>query len=437
MQSVHLLKLIALVIAPSLLAAAAGSFTATPQEYDHEAIRYEKGPVADPVSRLQGGIEGGRVKLAYDEQFGWLPSVLEALGVPVESQILTFGKTSFQASLISPRRPRAIYFNDRVSVGFVRNGEVLELASVDPRQGVIFYTLDQERAARPRFVRRDACLQCHQNNSTLNVPGLMIRSVYPEASGMPLFQAGGFVTDHRSPLKERWGGWYVTGTHGAQTHLGNAFVPDPQRPTELDTRSSMNLASLKGRFNVEEYLRPTSDIVALMVIEHQTRMTNLITRAGWETRKALHYRETMAEALGWLSPETRASTERRIRSASDELIEGLLLLDEAMLSAPVRGVSGFAEAYASGGPVDSQGRSLRQLDLRRRLFRYPCSPLIYSEAFDNLPPEAREHIYRTLLEVLRGKETGARFARLSAEDRQAVREILLATKPNLPGYWRE
>lgn len=433
MKSIHVCKRLVLLIAALLaVGAAAGR-----QEYDHEAIQYEKGPVADPISRLQGRIQGGQTKLTYDDQFGWLPSLLEALDVPVESQILTFGKTSFQASLISPRRPRALYFNDRVSVGFVRNGEVLELASVDPRQGVIFYTLDQERVARPRFVRRDACLQCHQNNSTLNVPGLMIRSIYPESSGMPLFQAGGFVTDHRSPLKERWGGWYVTGTHGAQSHLGNAFVPDPQRPNELDTRSSLNLTSLKGRFNIEEYLRPTSDLVALMVIEHQTRMTNLITRANWETRKALHYRETMAEALGSLSAETRASTERRIRSACDELLDSLLLLDEALLDAPVRGVSGFAEAYAKGGPVDSQGRSLRQLDLRKRLFRYPCSPLIYSEAFDNLPPEARDYLYRQLWEVLRGKETSARFARLTAEDRQAVLEILLATKPNLPGYWRE
>ena len=433
MKSIHGCKRLVLGLVVLLAAGA----VARQQEYDHEAIQYEKGPVADAISRLQGRLDGGQAKLGYDEQFGWLPALLEALEVPAESQILTFGKTSFQASLISPRRPRALYFNERVSVGFVRNGEVLELAAVDPRQGVIFYTLDQERVARPRFVRRDACLQCHQGNATLNVPGLMIRSVYPEPSGMPLFQAGGFVTDHRSPLRERWGGWYVTGTHGAQTHLGNAFATDPQRPTELDTRASLNVTSLAGRFNTEEYLRATSDLVALMVIEHQARLTNLLTRAGWETRKALHYRETMAQALGSLSAETKASTERRIRAACDDLIEGLLLLDEAPLTAPVRGVSGFAERYAKGGPADSQGRSLRQLDLQKRLFRHPCSPMIYSEAFDNLPPEARDYLYRRLWEILRGRETDPRFARLAPADRQAVREILLATKSNLPGYWRE
>ncbi|MDQ3010503.1 MAG: hypothetical protein M3X11_07350 [Acidobacteriota bacterium] len=435
-MSVRFIKLIVLVIVLLLLSVAGTTAFSIQQDYDHEAIQYEKGAVSDAIWRLQQQPDSDKTKLAYDEQFGWLPSVLRALSIPTDSQILNFGKTSFQAPLISPRRPRALYFNDGVSVGYVRGGDVLEIASVDQKQGVIFYTLDQGRSTRPRFQRRDTCLQCHLNNSTLNVPGLMIRSIFPEPSGMPLFHAGGFVTDYRSPLKERWGGWYVTGTHGAQEHMGNAFVRDPQHPTNLDTHESQNLTSLKGRFNAEEFLSPHSDIVALMVIEHQTRTTNLITRAGWETRKALHHLETMTQALGELSPDTAASTERRIRSASEPLLEALLFADETILIAPIRGTSGFAESFARRGPFDSQGRSLRQFDLQKRMFRYPCSFLIYSEAFDNLPSEAREYLYRRLWDVLNGKDTSPAFARLNAEDRKAIREILLATKPNLPKYWR-
>jgi hypothetical protein len=254
---------------------------------------------------------------------------------------------------------------------------------------------------------------------------------------MPLFHAGGFVTDHRSPLKDRWGGWYVTGTHGTQQHMGNAFARNPQHPTDLDTRESQNVISLKGRFNAEEYLSPHSDIVALMVVEHQTRTTNLITRAGWETRKALHYRETMTQVLGELSADTAASTERRIRSASEPLLEALLFADETDLTAPVQGTSGFAESFARRGPFDTKGRSLRQFDLQTRMFRYPCSFLIYSEAFDNLPPETLDYIYRRLWDVLNGKDGSSAFARLSVEDRKAIREILLATKLGLPKYWRE
>ncbi|MEO6723980.1 MAG: hypothetical protein ABIU20_00780 [Blastocatellia bacterium] len=436
-MSVRFIKLIALVIVLLLLAAASTTALSIQQDYNHEAIQYEKGAVNDAVWRLQEQLDGGKAKLNFDEQFGWLPSVLRALSIQTDSQILNFGKTSFQAPLISPHRPRALYFNDGVSVGYVRGGEVLEIASVDPKQGVIFYTIDQGRSTRPRFQRRDTCLQCHLNNSTLNVPGLMIRSIFPEPSGMPLFHAGGFVTDHRSPLKERWGGWYVTGTHGAQAHMGNAFVRDAQRPSELDTRESQNVTSLKGRFNAEEYLSPHSDIVALMVIEHQTRMTNLITRAGWDTRRALHDRDTMIKALGELSAETTASTRRRIQSACDPLLEYMLFTDDAALTEAVRGTSGFAEMFAKLGPFDAQGRSLRQFDLRKRLFRYPCSFLIYSEAFDNLPPETLDYVYRRLWDVLNGKDISLTFARLSAEDRKAIREILLATKLNLPKYWRE
>jgi hypothetical protein len=436
-MSLRLSKLIALVTILLLLAAAGKAAFFVQQDYDHQAIQYEKSPVSDAIWRLQQQLDGGKARLNFDEQFGWLPSVLQALNVSTESQILNFGKTSFQAPLISPRRPRAIYFGDGVSVGYVRGGEVLEIAAVDPKQGVIFYTLDQESSVRPRYQRRDACLQCHQNNSTLNVPGLVIRSIYAEQNGMPLFHAGGFVTDYRSPLKDRWGGWYVTGTHGAQAHMGNAFVRDPQRPTELDSRDAQNLTSLKGRFNSEEYLSPHSDIVALMVIEHQARVTNLMTRAGWETRKALHDRETMTRALGELSSETAASTERRIKSACEPLLEGLLFAEEAILTAPIRGTAGFAESFARRGPFDAQGRSLRTFDLQTHLFRYPCSYLIYSEAFDNLPPEARDYLYRRVWEVLNGKDTSATFARLNAEDRKAIRQILLATKSGLPEYWRE
>src|SRR2546423_11292186 len=205
-------------------------------------------------------------------------------------------KTSFQASRISPRIPRALYFNDRVAVGWVRGGDVVEIASVDPRQGVVFYTLDQERSASPQIVRRDECLQCHAAGSTLGVPGFLVRSVYPNSSGMPLFHAGSFITDHRSPLSQRWGGWYVTGTHGSQTHMGNMVYEDAGTPTPA-TAQGGNVTDLAGRIDTGAYLSPHSDIVALMTLEHQSRMQNLITRVSYETRMALNSQKAINEAL--------------------------------------------------------------------------------------------------------------------------------------------
>ena len=264
-----------------------GSYTVP---LNHTAILYNTAPVTDRVAGLQRQLRDGKVKLDHEDRHGFLSAVLKALGVPESSQVLVYSKTSFQAPRISPKMARALYFNDDVFVGWVPGGDVLEIASVDPRQGVIFYTMDQEAAPKPRIDRRDECLQCHASGGTLGVPGLMVRSVFVERSGMPLFNAGGYVTDHRSPLAQRWGGWYVTGTHGAQRHMGNVFVEDRDHPDTLDREKGANVTGLKGLIDVENYLAPSSDIVALMVLEHQTRMTNLIIGVGWEDRqKAMRF----------------------------------------------------------------------------------------------------------------------------------------------------
>ncbi len=427
------------IIFLGVVAAGAVAFAGLEGSYvvpsDHEAIQYNR-PASDPITELNRRIASGGVRLAFDPDHGYLPAVLEALKVPIESQVLVFSKTSFQAPRITPRNPRSIFFNDSVTVGWVRTGEVVEATAVDPRQGVIFYTLDQEEVAKPRFERRDQCLQCHATGGTLGVPGLVVRSVYPEPSGMPLFHAGGFVTDHRSPLTNRWGGWFVTGTHGTQRHMGNAVVRDRDKPDQLDKDGTQNVTDLRNRFDTGAYLSPHSDLVALMTLEHQTHMTNLITRVGWETRMALHYQTGINKALGSPEDEISESTRRRIQSASDELVEYLLFAGEAPLEGPVKGTSGFARAFSALGPRDRKGRGLRDFDLERRMFRYPCSFLIYSEAFDALPEMARDRVYRRMWEVLSGKDQSKAFAHLTSTDRQNVLEILRDTKPTLPGYFR-
>jgi hypothetical protein len=402
---------------------------------DNEAIQYTTRPTDDPVTRLQARIESGEVKLQFDDEHGWLSSVLTALQVPVESQVLVFSKTSFQAPRISPRMPRALYFNDHVAVGYVRGGDVVEVASLDPKQGVMFYTLDQERSAKPKFDRRDTCLQCHQSGSTLGVPGLFVTSVYPEPSGMPLFQNGTTVINQSKPISQRWGGWYVTGTHGKQTHRGNAVVRDKNKPEELETEGTQNVTDLKSRFDTGAYLSPYSDIAALMVLEHQTHMTNLITRVGYETRMAVSSSQAINKALGEPLDQLSESSVRRINNASEELVEYMLFSGEAAITEPIRGNSGFSEAFMKDGPRDGKGRSLRDLDLTRRIFRYPCSYMIYSEAFDDMPPLARERILRRVWEVLKGKDTRPAFAHLSPDDRKNMFEIITATKKNLPSWW--
>jgi hypothetical protein len=393
------------------------------------AIRYRETGHRNAVVRLQEQLAAGTVRLAYDRTFGYLPSLLEALDVPVASQTLVFSKTSFQAARIYPHSPRAIYFNDSVAVGHVRGGDLLELTATDPDAGVVFFTLAQSEDGAPALTRHnDECLQCHASPRTLGVPGLVVRSVHPDRTGMPIDRAGSFSTDHRSPLEQRWGGWYVTGTHGTARHMGNQMATDAAGT--LDAEAGANVIDLNRFFNPASQLAPHSDLVALMVLEHQVRITNLITRVGWETRLAL---ADHASLVGPNEPahEWSASVRRRIERPAEVLVRSLFMLDEHALASPLAGTSGFAEGYSARGPRDRQRRSLYELDLKSRLYRYRFSPLIYSEQFSGLPREVREYIYQRIQAVLTGRERSADFAAVSDAERTAIREILRDTMPDL------
>jgi hypothetical protein len=399
---------------------------------DHESIQYSKGAVDDPVSRLQKRLDSGAVRLKYEDEFGYLRSVLKELQVPQSSQVLVFSKTSFQAPKIGPRTPRALYFRDNVTVGFVRTGDVLEFAALDPTQGVIFYTLDQGQSSKPHFDRRDVCLQCHQTGATMGVPGILVRSVTPDHSGMPIMSAGGFITDHRSPIKDRWGGWYVEGTSGSQTHMGNAIAGGDEKLAASE--DTVNLTSLNHLVDAAAYLTPHSDIVSLMTLEHQTQMTNLMIRVGWEARIAMFENDAINKSLGEPAG-VREATQHRIDTATEDLVEYILFSGETKLTDPIKGLSGFTEEFQKSGIRDPKGRSLRDFDLHTRMFRYPCSYMIYSDAFDSMPPEVKDRVYHRLWDVLSGKDKSPKFVNLSADDRTAILEILRATKKGLPAYF--
>lgn len=405
-------------------------------DFDAEPILYSSTPPNDPVTALQERLSAGKLNLEYDEEHGYLKAVLRELQIPIASQMLVFSKTSLQIRYIEPRSPRAIYFNDDVYVGWVQGGEVLEVSAVDPRQGAIFYALKQKQADRPVFKRRThECLQCHASRRTQDVPGHVVRSLYTAYDGRPIYNAGSFNTDHTSPLDERWGGWYVTGTHGKQRHMGNVLVVDRQKPQSVNRDAGANLTKLDALFDTSHYLTPHSDIVAMMVMAHQAQMHNHIASANYQTRQALHSNAVMNRALERDQGYRSASTERRIKKAAERLLNYLLFANMAELSQPVKGTNKFSQEFTKRGIRDSRGRSLRDLDLKTRLFRYPCSYLIYNDAFEQLPGSVKTLVYRRLFEVLSGQDESDTFAHLSPEDRQAILEILIETKKDLPEYW--
>ena len=375
-------------------------------------------PVAreDAVARLQRRVDAGETTLTFDEKFGYLPAVLRALDIPASSQSLVFTKTSFQIGRISPETPRAVYFTDDAYVAWLQDGKSLEISSVDPELGAVFYTLAQEKPPQSRFERQGyLCHRCHDSYSVTGdgVPRHFMGSAVPDSEGRPAFHEGWTFTDDTTPLAKRWGGWYVTGTHGNQRHLGNMFVEDPAAVTFLDRDKGANVTDLGELIDDEPYLVKHSDIVALMVLEHQVHVQNSMTE--------LHYATRRAKAEGG---------ELDVESAVEPLVRALLFADETPLTDEIHGTSGYAADFERRGPFDSKGRSLRQFDLETRLFTYPLSYMIYTESFDALPADLRNAIYRRLRDLLLSSEPDAVVERLSPERRSDMLEILEATKPD-------
>jgi len=416
-----MLKLLALSIAALASAIAwapvyaqhAGAFKGS---LDDPAIQYGTAPLDNVVVDVNRKLRDGTLKFSYDRRNGFLTAALDAFQLSTDSQLLVFSRGSLQGKRIDDQNPRALYFNDRVAVGWVRDGDVIEVAAHDTLKGVVFYKLRQTAEpppSPPQFTRAFECLGCHVTGDTLGVPGLLMfsttRRVGQAFDGVPRH------IDQSDPLAQRFGGWFVTGSTGSATHMGND-VP------ALDGRPSHELTSVDHLFDPDGYRALTSDVAAHLVLTHQAAMTNLLTRAGWEARIAS-------------GPEDAVSAV--VNGVAQEVVDHLLFLDETPLRDRVRGNSGFAERFSARGPRDRQGRSLYELDLTRRLMKYPCSYMIYSPAFDALPRLAKDAIYRRMWDVLSAHEESSRYrSALPLRVRQSIVEILRDTKKDLPEYFR-
>ena len=396
----------------------------------------------DPVARLAERLAAGELQLEYVDWWGYLPSLLEALDVPLSSQALVFSRTSLQTDRIAPWAPRALYFNDDVYIGWVQDSPIIEIGAVDPVDGARFYTLAQTEVESPRFqVETTTCLMCHESRSiTEGVPGFMVRSILVDRMGYPIDEIHRGPTTDRTPFERRWGGWYVTGTHGAERHSGNVYSPAMSHEVDqkrryidaFDFTPGANVGSLEDRFDTDAYLTPHSDLVSILVLAHQARIHNLIALARTETLAALRLQELTAPAPEDVDGDGLLPTTRvRITGPVERLLQTMLFVRAAPLEGPVRGTSSFAQDFEARGPWDGEGRSLRELDLDSRLFRYPMSFLVHSDAFAALPPVVKQLFARRLIEVLSGEDTSDAFAHLEVADREGILTILLATEPEL------
>jgi hypothetical protein len=387
---------------------------------DEGTLNYSNVKPEDPVAKLQAKVDSGAVDLKFSGDHGYLDSLLAQFKIPRSSQVVVFSKTSFQRERISPTNPRALFFNDDVYIGFIPGSPMMEVSTADPKLGGVFYTLDQKAVPRPKFTRQDQCLECHISAKSMGVPGHLLRSFMTDENGVVDLASGISEVNDRTPIEDRWGGWYVTGKLGAQTHRGNligkaAFAKQEEHPNYLG-----NVADLSPFFNVARYPGTNSDIVALLVLEHQVHMHNFITRLHDETALKL-------AAYGHINYVTNIAT---------SFLKYMLFTEEAPIKSRIEGYSSFTKDFQKLGPFDSKGRSLRDFDLETRLFKYPCSYLIYSKAFDGLPETMKNYLYRRLYDILSGENDSEDFARIPRTTKRAILEILRETKKDLPGYWR-
>lgn len=378
--------------------------------YRQQPIDYFGPETNSAVSRLIDRLAMKDVTLEFEERHGYLASVLKALGVPVESQMLVFAKNSVNARLISPEVPRALYFNDEVYVGYVPGAASLEISAVDPRKGAMFYTLAQKPSEPPKFIREENCLVCHASTNSLGIPGHLLKSFLTDSQGNPL--RGYSRVTHETPFAKRWGGWYVTGDWGGTPHLGNLTTSAAAADYERQPESAGKRATFNTKFDWNRYPSKHSDLVALLVHDHQTHFHNLITRVRFES------------LLG------------RSENSEEVLLRALLFVDEPGLENPLLGSSGFETNFAKMEPRDKKGRSLRQFDLETRLFKYRCSYLIYSAAWEELPAAVKSRLYGRLHAILTGRDESPAFAKLPRDERQALLEILRETKHDLAEAWK-
>jgi hypothetical protein len=301
---------------------------------------------------------------------------------------------------------------------------------MDSELGQVFYTLPNSEVATPKLERQTlTCLACHDTYelSGGGVPRFLLMSSYVNTRGDQLTHEDNILTTDETPMESRWGGWYVTGQTGKQKHVGNILVTDVQQLVKLDSVRRENIDMLDGLFDTKPYLTDKSDVVALLVLQHQVTVQDLLTWANFEVRTAL------AKA-GGKSSALSAKTTGELHEYLDALAKGMMFGDAAPFIDTIRGNSGFTAWFQRQGIKDPQGRSLRDFDLQTRLFRYPLSYLVYTPSFDALPDYARDYLFGRFAAVLQGRDTDASYSFMSATDRRDTLQVLTATDPAFAKY---
>ena len=405
-------------------------------DYEQPPVSYSTTAPRDAMARLQSRIASGELAFAGSEQ-QVLQTLLNELGVSVESQILVFSKTSLQRGRIRPDRPRALYFSESAYVGWVPTG-LIEVVTIDPQLGPVFYSFEipSARGGTPKIERDADCLRCHGGTFVRDIPGVFARSLFPDASGEPMLRHGSLVVEDETPFEQRWGGWYVTGYHGPENHRGNVLGSErgDQLVFELERARPDDLSPY---FDPSSYLRNRSDVVALLVFEHQLTVQNSLTRAGLMSRKMIAYQHGLQKAFKEPITDEPAydSVKSVFATTVQDLVDRLLFRNAAPLPEGVTGDEAFRKSFVKNAPRSSAGLALKDFQLRDRIFAHRCSFLIYSESFRALPEGLKNRVLDRLQAALRSRDPKDRYAYLGVDEKERIFQILIETHPDAKARW--
>ncbi|MCB1099957.1 MAG: hypothetical protein KDN22_30610 [Verrucomicrobiae bacterium] len=398
-------------------------------DYVEAPHRYWEAEVADPLSLWLADVMDGKVIIPEEEQSGrgLVERLLRDLKIPVSSQVMVFSKTSLQRRPVTPENPRAIYFNDEVYLGWMPGGRV-EVSSFDPNVGSIYYyerDFDDGKEL-PLFYRERRCIGCHAGSATNFIPGPMGMSVFANETGRPMKTVMSFeLAGHDVDFRDRWGGWYVTGNQGALRHMGNAQLEQVDGKPTIDREKRVNLESLGAFFSEDKYPTKGSDILAILLLDHQISMHWRLTEAHYRVRQAIYDRAEAEEGK-----EPRSDYDTELETATELVVRYLLFADEVSLGADkVAEGSTFRDAFLAARKPARDGRSLRDLRLKGHIFEYRCSYMIYSAAFAGLPAPLKESIFQRMRQVLNPDEQVEGYTHFSADEKRAIISILSDTVP--------
>ena len=407
----------------SCLSASIAAETNAPRVIDFRSAphNYLDWKPRDRFAMIKERIQEGEVKIDTSNDKAFLKSMLDALSIPASSQIMVFSASSLQSEIINPGNPRALYFNEDTYIGWVPGG-LIEIIAADPEMGPMFYVYDRLRpgGAVPSVQRSTKCMNCHAGNATRRLPGLIAESLLVSRAGSSLETFRRDVQGHQIPLESRFGGWHLTGQHNISDHRANVMgIPNAGKntivPVEPGQYSDLSL-----------HLLPTSDILPNLIHEHQIGFENRLVYAIYTLRQLKH------ENKGLLGASAKAEIEER----AEEMARYITFAEEAKF--PAKGITGapaYAEDFLRDRKVTKAGISLKDLDMKTRMFKHRCSYMLYTDTWKEAPKELKDRVYYHMALYLRD-QPDAQHAHIPAAERMAIRTILKETINDLPSWWR-